>query len=284
MGDQNKKGKELEDAIEKIETAILKSDPSLKEGTFKIETRKIINSGGVRHEIDVFVTISHPKGYNSVFIFEAKNWEAKVGKNEIIVLQEKIDATLAQRGFFVAREFTEDAVNQAAKNDRLELLTANGDFDPMGFFPAFHVTVREKPPVISLKLMEYRDIEKDKGKTLAIDVEKDVIIVDGVSVPIKEFANTLANTVIEERLSREPTNTYPEGEHTYNHTKEIDYNPPLICKEKQLRYVRIGVDFTIRIARPQIISKFDIATRGRVVTMETVAIGTGKIDFSFIAY
>jgi hypothetical protein len=39
------------------ESAILRTDPWLKEGTFKIETRKIINVARVHHEIDVFVTI-----------------------------------------------------------------------------------------------------------------------------------------------------------------------------------------------------------------------------------
>jgi hypothetical protein len=62
-------------------------------------------------------------------VFECKNWQDKVGKNDIIVFSEKVKATNAQRGFFVAKSFTKDAVAQAEKDPRLELLTA-AELDP----------------------------------------------------------------------------------------------------------------------------------------------------------
>jgi hypothetical protein len=47
------KGHALEDAVHAIEGAILESSPSLREKPFRIEMRKVINVGGVHHEIDV---------------------------------------------------------------------------------------------------------------------------------------------------------------------------------------------------------------------------------------
>src|ERR1035441_1861623 len=93
----DEKGRELEIAVEAIEAVILESSPSLLGQPFKIERRKRINVGGVHHEIDIFVQVGAAKGYESTFIFECKNWEAPVGKNEIIVFSEKIDAAVAQR-------------------------------------------------------------------------------------------------------------------------------------------------------------------------------------------
>jgi hypothetical protein len=109
------KGDRLERAVRAIEQAILRDFPAYSDKTFRFASKKIVNSGGVHHEIDVHVEVELGPGYNSVFIFECKNWEENVGKNEIIVFQEKIDATRAQRGFFVARGYTKDAVVQAAK-------------------------------------------------------------------------------------------------------------------------------------------------------------------------
>src|SRR5689334_20905416 len=59
------------------------------------------------------------KGYTVTFIFECKNWEDAVGKNEIIIFSEKIDAVSAQRGYFVAKSFTRDAEAQALKDPRM---------------------------------------------------------------------------------------------------------------------------------------------------------------------
>ena len=86
----DEKGWELEIAVEAIEAVILESSPSLLGQPFKIQRRKRINVGDVHHEIDIFVQVGAAKGYESTFIFECKNWEAPVGKNEIIVFSENL--------------------------------------------------------------------------------------------------------------------------------------------------------------------------------------------------
>jgi hypothetical protein len=79
------KGDSLERAVRAIEDSILRLEPDFKEGVFRIESKKVVRVEGVRHEIDLHVTAAHSTGYEATFIFECKNWEAKVGKNEIIV-------------------------------------------------------------------------------------------------------------------------------------------------------------------------------------------------------
>jgi hypothetical protein len=286
MSDSNEQGLALEKAIEKIETSILRSNPSLKDDTFKIETRKIINDGGVRHEIDVFVSIDHGKGYNSTFIFEAKNWKDKVGKNEIIVFQEKIKASSAQKGFFVAKEFTKDAENQAAKEPRMELAIASDDFDTAPLFPDIHVLVRDKPGKVTLELTAKKDKPKEgAGELISLNQDTDLIMVDGVEKPIKDFVNSIYEAAIEEKLRREPTQTYPGGEYELSHKKTTDFDPPLGFKGKTFEQAEIEVTFPIKIVRPSIVSRFDVASRGRVVTFETVEMSGGaKLDLSFITH
>jgi hypothetical protein len=99
MVSANGKGNALEMAVRAIEATILRALPNYSEKTFRIESKKIINVGGVRHEIDIWVSVELGSGYDALFIFECKNWQEKVGKNEIIVFSEKISAIRAQKGF-----------------------------------------------------------------------------------------------------------------------------------------------------------------------------------------
>jgi hypothetical protein len=124
------KGNVLEAAVTAVEYHILSTSPALREKPFFIECKKIITVANVHHEIDIYVTVDPGDGYNSVFIFECKNWEDAVGKNEIIVFAEKIAATQAQSGFFVAKSFTKHAHSQAATNTRIRLVTVS-EHDPV---------------------------------------------------------------------------------------------------------------------------------------------------------
>jgi len=84
------KGNTLENAVRGIENLLLSLSPSLQKETYKIESKKIISVGEVRHEIDVFVSVDLGSGYKSVFIFECKNWKDPVSKNEVIILVKRL--------------------------------------------------------------------------------------------------------------------------------------------------------------------------------------------------
>src|SRR5262245_8965368 len=118
------KGNRLELAVQTIERAILLSNPALAHAKVEIEPKKCVVVDGVKHEIDVFVSLDNGGGYQSIYIFECKNWEEPVGKNEIIIFIEKIRACRATKGWFVAQRFGSFAHAQSALEHRCELLTA----------------------------------------------------------------------------------------------------------------------------------------------------------------
>lgn len=124
------KGDVLELAVAAIEPTILGITPELREQTFVAESKKVVKVADVHHEIDIFVTIDLGHGYRSAYIFECKNWQKSVGKNEVIVLSEKIDVTSATKGYLVAKSLTRDAYAQAEKDPRISLLIAS-EHDPM---------------------------------------------------------------------------------------------------------------------------------------------------------
>ena len=121
---KQEKGDRLERAVLAIEQIILRDSPGYSQDRFRFASKRTIITEGVRHEIDVYVEIDHGKGYDTVFIFECKNWKDVVDKNEVIIFAAKIQATRAHRGFFVARSFSKYAIAQAALEPRIVLLHA----------------------------------------------------------------------------------------------------------------------------------------------------------------
>src|SRR5207244_2830422 len=74
---------------------------------------------------------------DAVFIFECKNTVENIGKNEILLFAEKIKATSATRGFFVAKGFGEYARAQAGQFPRIVLLHASENVLSTGAFKNF---------------------------------------------------------------------------------------------------------------------------------------------------
>lgn len=120
--DTNEVGKALEQATRLIEESIL-SDIRRKDiGTITIENNKLFNINGVRHEIDVYVSIDMKIGTSLTYIFECRNRKNSVSKNDIIGFNKKIDIANAQKGYFIAKKFGKDSINQAKEYSRIKLL------------------------------------------------------------------------------------------------------------------------------------------------------------------
>lgn len=117
------KGTDLEIAIEAIEKIIMEF--VLKKDLTDIEIypkyKKI--SG---YEIDLYVHIKDKKGYDTIFIFECKNWDSSVvGRKEITDFSEKITKSKAQKGFFIAKSFSKDALSRIKEDGRIEKILAS---------------------------------------------------------------------------------------------------------------------------------------------------------------
>jgi restriction endonuclease len=133
------KGDALEDAVRILEMVILGVDPNAIDSPITIERKKIIFVQGVKHEIDIYITINNGKGYTSTFIFECKNWQAKIDPKEIMAFALKVRDVRASKGFFIAKRFTKYAIAQA-KRDGIELLTADDVIDTLPpFLDDFHI-------------------------------------------------------------------------------------------------------------------------------------------------
>ena len=264
-----------------IERFILDHSPSLKEKPFLFENKKIINVGGVHHEIDIFVTIDLGDGYRSVFIFECKNWQEAVDKNEVIVFAEKIAAVQAQVGFFVAKSFTKDAHAQAAANPRISLLTASEPDPttapmPFGFHGAI-LTPADLGATFFVRGADHSNFVSVNFATVTAKLLGNVI---DLLKYLQNWAEEESSAdVLKFRSERVPEGTYQrkaEGRREYA-------AGDLTLDEKDIERAEIQVSYNVTIVRPIVASYFEVESRGRVVSLAPIQIPTGpQMQMKFI--
>jgi hypothetical protein len=255
------KGDQLEDAVRAIEHSILSAAPGFAEGTFRIQQKRIVQDAGVHHEVDLFVTASLATGYEATFIFECKNWQAKVGKNEIIVFAEKVAAVGAQRGFFVARAFTKDARAQAAKNPRIELLVAS-HVQPvvkMQFPQVVHIAIGKTDVHVQFG---HTGVEPESLPRL----DDQVIQMSTESLLARDYVNKWVDNVRREHVRDLRVSDMPDGEYTVQLSAEQQFSyGEARLDEVPLRRIELHGTAQVTIVRAAVLSIFEVASRGRLL-------------------
>ena len=274
-------GDALEDAVRLIEQTILQT--TAKGATVTIEPKKVITVDGVKHEIDLFITIDFGKGYTAIYIFECKNWIKGVGKNSIIVFSAKINVTKAQKGFFIAKRFGKHAIAQAKLDDRIELLTASTELDTL---PPLITTFHMVHEVSSRTDLSFRVVTSNPQDLVGhTDTNEIRARLRNEELSYQEFAQHIHDIVKNEVMNHEPTGTFREGIHPYDRTRTFTYQPgELFIDGLECRELEAHVTWETQIIHPKIVSKFDIQTRGRVVRQEfdNLPPGLGEFKMSFI--
>ena len=279
------KGDALERAVLAIESTILESSPALREKTFVIESKKRVRIDGVLHEIDVYVEVDLGKGYKSVFIFECKHWKDAVGKNDIIVFSEKIAALDAQRGFFVAKSFTADAVAQAEKDSRLELLNVTEmvvDNEPVPF--DLHFVAREKTNV-QLHVSERKSGRTNaKRKEAAFTIHEARALLRDKVLDLGRYVQDWASEAASERERTFPSGTLSEGVYEIDTAVERTFEPgELTVNGRDIERATLHVECSVRVLRPAVLRHFEVETRGRVLSLAPVEVGGQTIHAGFVA-
>jgi hypothetical protein len=271
MSSSYQKGNALEDAVRAIEELILRASPNVKEKSYLVESKKVITVGGVHHEIDLFVSFELGPGYKSIYIFECKNWKEAVGKNEIIVFAEKIAAAGAQRGFFIAKSFTVDALAQASKEARMELVFAS-EHDPVNTIAPFgYHTTRTTPTHVTIEFTKWGARLTERVK---IDLPKAVATRNGNPLDLLEYINAWGTEAITESMRTFPSGTLPEGIYQRECSSERSFaEGVLTINETSMQTATITVQFDIILVRPAIKSDFEVNGRGRVISFEEHKVG-----------
>lgn len=276
----DEKGKVLERAVHAIEETILKSYPAYHEAAFQITRRKVLVVDGVRHEYDVWVEINLAKGYQPIFVFECKNWEAKVGKNEIIVFSEKVAAAQAQKGYFVARAYTADALAQAGKDGRVALLTAHDlPNDAAVFLSRFHVVGidNQKRNITVAVAPEHR--ERLAQYSLATAKAR----VSDILVDLDSYASSWAQELLDSHQRTSQSNRMPDGIYKIELVDERSFpDGQFLIGEFVVLSLRLAFTFDMHIVWPKVGTAFEVSTRGRVIFCESIEVPGARMEFTMV--
>jgi restriction endonuclease Mrr len=276
MTTPQEKGDALEAAVAAIEELILGTSPALREKPV-LEKKKIILVGGVRHEIDIYVTIDLASGYKSVFIFECKNWQDAVNKNEIIVFSEKIDASQAARGYFVAKAFTSDAEAQAKKDPRIILLTAI-EHDPASV-PIPIQCFGRFPKMTSLDVkFSVRGTTGLNVKTVKFDDAHAKYL--GQRIDLKQQVEAWSREACDEHLKQFNSQAVPEG--VYKGKVETERQFPsdeLLVDDQDIEKLTLRVEYEVTVVTSPIVSHFEVKSRGRFFKFAPLTVGADIIQW-----
>jgi hypothetical protein len=214
----------------------------------------------VRHELDLFVSVTLTTGYEATFIFECKNWQSKVGKNDLIVFSEKIAAVGAQHGFFVARAFTKDARAQAAKDLRVKLLIAS-HVEPvvrMQFPQMIHTAIGKTDIHVEFGLQQHLAI--------APDLETHKLMIGGEAVPANDYVRKWADTVRHEQVRKLDVQAMPDGDYTVRVEGSRAFTEgEATLDDVPLKLLSLSGTAEVAVRRAVVLSIFEVATRGRLV-------------------
>ncbi|MEO8379520.1 MAG: restriction endonuclease [Acidobacteriota bacterium] len=272
-------GDALEEAVMAIEAALLAINPAMQRANYVIEMRKVFVIDGVKHEVDVYVKVDLGSGYDTSVIFECKNWlEKTVGKNDIIIFSEKIKALGALKGYFVARRFGRYARAQAKMDRRIVLLRASDVAPIWPQLEKIHVMGRDRGHYVAqVQFIAPSDLPREEAV-----VESGPVTIDGVFYPsLNDYLRPLVEATIVERLATEPTHELPDGAHTLEVLKRFDFESALI-NGVAAAGVFLRIKFEIVIARPAIVSVFDVETRGRLYKTEITKLGPNYVSMTYV--
>lgn len=277
------KGNKLEKAVELIEKTIFETNPSFKNSKLTIEPKKVIINEGARYEIDFYVEIDQGFGYKAVFIFECKNWKDDVSRNQITEFSEKIEITKAQKGFFIAKNYTSGAEARAKQDKRIELLKFEEDvFDLTNIIQFEFIDKTNK--IKSLDLIDSNIDNLENSKKEIIDLKDCKIIYKGQEGNLKNFVDWLLNEMANDHLTSKGIKMSPGTKYFHESKKEIDFNKrEFILKgpiNKDIGKIKVEAIFEMEIIRPKIISHIDVKTRGRLIEYESIKTLSGR-DFKF---
>lgn len=274
MPNKNKaKGNALEKAVRLIQEAVLKADPKLEGSKFVIEPAKIIKVNGVHHEIDLLVKTLPGSDYESTCIFECKNWNKPVGKNEVIVFGEKVKAVSANRGFMVARHFTKDAEAQVKKDERLRTVICTEDFITPVRFDVLHVVCDPLPIRIKTKKRGVQSVEPPK----LLDWKQAKCRLKGESIEFARFVKNQVEQMIENDKRENAVLYRQESSHLRKRAMGITFSQgEFFIDDMDIEGMHIDLQFWVKVSKQPMVSQFQLKGQGSVFSFEAIEDDDGK--------
>jgi hypothetical protein len=278
MASSQEKGDALELAVAAIEHVILHNSPSLG-GPPHFERKKRINVSGVHHEIDLHLTIDSGAGYKSIFIFECKNWQEAVNKNEIIVFSKKIQDSSAAMGYFVAKSYTSDAIAAARLDSRIVLYTAI-EHDPTKEATEFYCRF----PHMTAYEASFIAFGSDGQKFETKNMDEIQVTYRGQNVKFREQFLLWTTEACDEEFAAFFEEPVPEGIYPRPpvHKERTFARGELFFGEREIECASLYIEFYFEVIKSPLVSHFEVENRGRCYSFAPLKLGDSTMQFNIV--
>jgi hypothetical protein len=235
-----------------VERLLIAHRPQLVEKQISIELRKRKVIEGVLYEFDLWIE-SEDAG---LFLVECKDWKDKypVGRDVVIVFDEKMQLTNASGGYIVARKFTRYAKARAQRQPRLTLQVMNEDLAGLALISGLHEVQT------SLIWEECRIYLNGAHGDPGITGDRDCIY-RGEPTTLSRLGPELYKRALTERMSNEPTSTMPEGSYRIDYEVEYD-SEDLEIGDFRPASIGVEVAFSVEVMQPKISWHYNFIDRG----------------------
>lgn len=255
----------MEEAVYFIQKTILESDPQYRGLKFTIARNEHLNTGGVRHEIDVLVRVNPDTDYEAMLVFECKNWNAAVGKNEVIILSEKIHALSAARGFLVAKQFSSDAEAQARNDPRIKLVRCSTDFSSVLSIELLHTFTELLTIEVSARVVGHDRQPIDVG---SLD-HNALWSFNGRPVVLGEIIRQHADHFYQEHFKQQQSRLRLEGVHNGSAAGRVEFDPgELTSGDRIIEWLELICHYRVTNTARKIRSQFELHGYGRTYAFE----------------
>jgi hypothetical protein len=265
MTDTNRNdGHTLERAVEFIQKAILTKRPEFQSAAKLIERNKIITVQGVRHEIDVCVTLNPQTAYAATYVFECKDHREPVGKAHVSILVDKLNALGATKGFLVARKLTKDARNRIKQDNRIAFVKFTDDFESP-FQPTLWHTIYT-PKEIMLEAKSWGSGPVTAHKTL--EWEGKEVWFQAKRIEFMGFVYSQC-----ERLASDYSKGSPQepknGKWRFQQAAKLEFEPgELRVGESNFEWLYIVAEFEAETVSKEVRAKYQLDEHGRSWELE----------------
>lgn len=272
MGTPKEKGDLLEYAVHKIEETLIASYPSLAGTEATIERNRIFVVDGVRHEADLWVTVSPGTPYETCHLIECKNRAKPVGTDEIDKLANKRARVGAHKALLIARRFTDGAV-KLAKRSHIELVRVSEDFwPPLDALQCTATTFYSRHAALTVRFFSPTALER----TEPIQVGTPCSFPGGLTT-IGAYIEPILHRHLANLVSRDPR-TRLDGLHIGKTAFSCTFGPrELTIKGEDVAALVVESEYTIEACQGKLAVRFSVEGRGGFVRMEYPS-GTFGLD------
>ncbi len=116
-----------------------------------------------------------------------------------------------------------------------------------------------------------------------VQLDKARAVLQGADLDFGNYVQDWTIKTCDERLLTFPSATLSAGVYELEARSEREFEEgELMLNEMHISNVKLQVRFSVQVIRPPVISHYEIATRGRVLTLAPADLGGKPIQFGFV--